>query len=471
MLRVRHSAPRPDCRAAAPAGRATGPFCVSRPAAAILVALAAGCGGGAAGASADDAPVVESAGRTAVASEAGVMQIAQFAQLAAPAPAPTAGVAGAGDGAVLRALPAARIDVASEAELRQALARANATGGNVTLVLADGVYPLTGTLQVTAPNVALVSASNDRTRVTLRGDTMGPNATVKNLIRVTGRSFQLRGISLERAGWHLIQIVGEADADDPIIADCAMRDAWEQMLKVSYDPARPTVGSDRGLVQNCVFEYTAGIGPQYYIGGVDAHAAADWVIRGNVFRYIASPSRAVAEHAVHFWSGSRNTLVERNVIVDCDRGIGFGLGERGHVGGIIRNNFIHHTANGHPFADAGIILENSAGTAVYNNTVLQEHAYPRAIEYRFAGTAGGVIANNLTNRPIASRDGGTATLRANVVNATRATFRLGATGDLRLAGPVPGVVDAGVAIDGLAEDIDGRARPKGAGIDVGAYEH
>jgi hypothetical protein len=463
-------------------------------AAAVFVALTAGCGGGASSdVDAQAAAAASDPSNPALVAEAGARS---RTSTTVPKPGNGSGSTTGGSGTTdsggggtttttttnpgggtvsgmdsLRPLPATRVAVASETELRSAVARANSTGGNVTIVLADGVYALADTLYVNAPNVALVSASNDRSKVTLHGDAMSANSAVKNLIRVTGKAFQLRALSLERAGWHLIQIVGEADADDPIIADCAMRDSWEQMLKVTYDSTNPALGSDRGIVQNCVFEYSAGIGPQYYIGGIDAHAATDWVVRGNTFRYIASPSRTLAEPAVHFWSNSRNTLVERNVIVDSDRGIGFGLGDRGHVGGVIRNNFIHHTANAHPFADAGIVLENSSGTGVYNNTLLLEHSYPRAIEYRFAGTSGGTIANNLSNRAIASRDGGTATLRTNIDSATRATFRLTSVGDLRLAAPTAGIVDAATAISGLVNDLDGEARPKGAGIDIGADEY
>ena len=370
------------------------------------------------------------------------------------------------------AAPAFEIRVATAAQLQQAVAAANARGGNAQIVLADGVYTLTQTLQINAPNVWLVGGSGRREAVIVEGDAMGPNAAVKNLVRVTGSGFRLQGMTLRKAGWHLVQIVGEADADRAVLRECVMQDAWEQLVKVSFDAARPTITADDGLVERCLFEYTAGIGPQYYIGGIDAHGSKRWIVRDNVFRDIASPGQAIAEHAIHFWSNAEGTLVERNLIIDCDRGIGFGLGERGHRGGIIRNNMIWHSANADPFADAGIILENSPDTVVVHNTVFQEHAYSNAIEYRFPGTTNVRIANNLVNRLVRSRDGGSGQVTGNVTNATRAMFRSQQPWDLRLAAAVPGVVDAAVAVPGVtvADDFDREARPKGAAADVGADE-
>jgi Right handed beta helix region len=239
---------------------------------------------------------------------------------------------------------------------------------------------------------------------------------------------------------------------------------------VSYSSSTPANTGDNGRVENCIFEYTAGIGPQYYIGGIDAHAAKNWVVRGNVFRNIASPSASVSEFAVHFWNTSGSNVVERNTIVNCDRGIGFGLQGQGNTGGIIRNNMIFHASNGHPFADVGIALADSPGTSVYNNTVYFENDYPSAIEYRFTSTSGVLIANNLANRAIQARDGASANVSGNVLTATANRFRNPASGDLHLVGSWSGVTDAGVSVSGLLDDFDGQTRPQGTGIDVGADE-
>lgn len=89
----------------------------------------------------------------------------------------------------------------------------------------------------------------------------------------------------------------------------------------------------------------------------------------------------------------------------------------------------------------------------------------------FSGTSGGIIKNNLCNKSIVSRDGGTASLGSNITNALAAWFKNAATGDLHLVSAISQVVDKGVVIAGLNVDYDGDLRPQGAGIDIGADEY
>ncbi|MCD6400417.1 MAG: hypothetical protein J7L73_00680, partial [Anaerolineales bacterium] len=65
-----------------------------------------------------------------------------------------------------------------------------------------------------------------------------------------------------------------------------------------------------------------------YTGGIDAHRARGWVVRDNLIEGFWCAS-GLSEHAVHFWKGSRGTLVERNDLDNNARGIGFGLIESG----------------------------------------------------------------------------------------------------------------------------------------------
>jgi Right handed beta helix region len=331
--------------------------------------------------------------------------------------------------------PRPEIRVSSVGALHSAIDRANRTGGFARILIEPGRYAIEKTLVINAPNIALGSTADDSGTVVIEGDAMRSDSRIGNLIRVSGTDFQVAGLTLQRCGNHLLQIAGESGAHRPRITRCVFRDSFEQMLKVSYDASQPETGSEGGIVEDCLFEYTAGIGPQWYVGGVDAHRAKQWAVRRNRFRHIASPSKHVAEHAIHFWSGSQDILVEGNVIIDCDRGVGFGMPGRPVRGGAIRNNMIHHRRNGDPYADVGIILEDTSGVVVSNNTIFLEHDYPSSIEYRFEATLNILITNNLCNRAIRSRDGGSALVRDNFTNAKRDQFVLSEAGNLRLVRP------------------------------------
>ena len=355
--------------------------------------------------------------------------------------------------------------VRNASELAEAIRQANA-GGDKEIVLADGVYRLGNMLWVEAEGVEVRSASGRREAVILEGQGMKGGLT--HIFNLAGSHFSVRDITLRRVSQHAVQL--QPDVDFVMIKNVHILDTGEQMIKVAYDPHDLSKSSDNGVLENCLLEYSAGVGPQSYIGGIDAHNARNWIVRNNIMKNVRSPSGEVAEHAIHFWSNSQHTLVENNIIVNCDRGIGFGLGQRGHGKGIIRNNMVYHDGRG-KFADVGISLESSPGTQVYNNTIYLQSAYPHAIEFRFAATRTVLIANNLTNKAIAARDGAVAHVTHNFTRAQKHWFVQPSSGDLHLRSAFAEVVDRGKMIPGLSVDIDGDFRPQGKGVDLGADEY
>jgi hypothetical protein len=348
--------------------------------------------------------------------------------------------------------------VSNVTELLDAVEYANANG-NVEILLEDGTYQLDGMLWIDGYNVGFRGYSGDYDAVIIRGE--GMTGGVSHVFNVPGDYFAVQDMTIGWISNHAVQIHGNSDADYPYFNNVSFVDTGEQMLKISTDFSSSY--SDNGIVENCRFEYSAGIGPQYYIGGVDGHQCRNWTVRDCYFYGIRSPGSDLAEHAIHFWSESEGTVVERNRITDCDRGIGFGLGSSGHGDGIIRNNFVHTTR------DVGIGLENASGVDVYNNSLYTEN-YANSIEYRFAGTSGGEIINNLTNGALASRDGGSSTLASNMTSAESSWFEDADSGDLHLTASASGVVDAGQTVSDVKLDYDSEERPLGTAYDIGGDE-
>lgn len=360
---------------------------------------------------------------------------------------------------------AAEIVVSNASGLANAIVQTG-NGGAKTILLEDGVYTLDDMLWVAASGVTVRSISGNREAVIIEG--RGMWGSVSHIFNVAGSNFTVRDVTLRRVSAHAVQL--QLDIDSVLIRNVHILDTCEQMVKVAYDPGNPSLSSDNGIMEHCLLEYTAGIGPQYYIGGIDAHNAKNWIVRDNIFIGIRSPGDEIAEHAIHFWSGSENTLVERNLIINCDRGIGFGLGYRGHTGGIIRNNMIYHDSS-EGFADVGIGLESAVNAQVYNNTIFMEQSYLNAIEYRFTTTTGTFIANNITNKAITRREGAYAEVTNNVTHAEASWFVNPAEGDLHLSTAISDVVDQGQSISGLTDDFDGSSRPEGNSYDIGADEY
>jgi hypothetical protein len=157
------------------------------------------------------------------------------------------------------------------------------------------------------------------------------------------------------------------------------------------------------------------------------------------------------------------------LFLNVQRGIHYGLlGDRpgDHVGGMIRNNIFHRSASQE--GDVAIGVFNSANTHVFHNTVLLNGTYSNAIEYRFAGSTGLRIENNLTDAAIRQRDGATATLLGNMTSPRPEWFVNAAQGDLHLVAGSPPIDAAKSNV--VSDDFDRQSRPSGAAADVGADE-
>lgn len=347
-------------------------------------------------------------------------------------------------------------------------------GGDRTILIADGNYLLNGSyLRVAVDNVTVRSQSGVRESVILDG-----NYQTTEIFQVVSSNTTISDITIKRAYDHPIHVMATAsnDVENTLISNVHIIDPGQQAIKINPDAGR-THFVNNGRITGSFIELTAAgrtnvwdRNGSCYTGGVDGHQAEGWVVEDNEIRGFWC-SGGLAEHGVHFWSNSSNTLVQRNRIIDCDRGIGFGLGSSGHSGGIIRNNMIYHGED-HGVSDVGIGLESATGTQVYNNTIFQEHSYPNSIEYRFEDSSNLTIVNNLTNRVIASRQGGsTALLAHNVTSAVEDWFVDTENGNLHLNSEREGVTGAAITIPGLIDDCDKENRPQGTGLDIGADEY
>ena len=226
---------------------------------------------------------------------------------------------------------AAAVYVATVTELANAVAAAN-SGGDNTILVHDGTYNLNGSyLRITADEVTVRSVSGNRSAVVLDG-----NYVTTEIFQVVASDVTLADMTLQKAQDHPIHVIGADDHNisGTLIDNVHIIDPGQQAVKIN--PGYSGYSADQGTIRNSLIELTSS-GRIYvwnhngscYTGGIDGHTATDWRIQDNEIRGFWC-STGLSEHGVHFWSGSVGTVVERNLIVDCDRGVGFGLGGSGH---------------------------------------------------------------------------------------------------------------------------------------------
>ncbi len=373
-----------------------------------------------------------------------------------------------------------------------ASAVSNATSGD-TVMFGAGSYDLSGqALWVAADGVTLRGATGNPEDVVLDGayDTAGGGLiSVPSFSNVT-----IADVTIRRPRYHAIHVTaGEQPATGTLIYNVRVVDPGEQAIKINHTSSGNY--ADDGeiacshlelteLGRQQVMSYNSS-GSNCYTGGVDAHGARGWTVRDNTIVGFWCDNADLSEHGIHFWTGSRDTVVVRNHLINNARGIGFGLvgGGRtyddnpcggasgaGHYGGVVANNFIVATDTG-LFAspngvDTGIALWYACDATVAHNSVVFTSAPFTAIEWRFEPTTV-TLVNNLTTHVQLERPGATAISEGNIADAPLSSFVNVNAFDLHLADGAS-AIGAGVAAGAThaPEDIDGDVRP--ATPDVGA---
>ena len=356
-----------------------------------------------------------------------------------------------------------------------------------TIQLSDGLYSLPQTLVFRIPRLTLRSQSGNRLAVVLDG-----RYAVGSVLHLQQSDITIADLTLTRSNAHLVHVVPEGGSSSgTVLHNLRGVDGGEQFVKVN--PLGPLY-ADNGVIRCSSFEMTdegrSYVRNNCYTGGLDLHQARGWQIYANLFSGFWCAT-GLSEHAIHAWTGSRDTLVDRNVIVNSARGIGFGLGSSGsgrsygdspcgevtnigHFGGAITNNFVVANdarlfASGDGF-DTGIGLEQSCDTDIVHNTVVST-VPPRSssIEWRFANTVARV-ANNLVTHSLLARDDARATLTGNVSTAPLALFVDVSGGNLHLLPNATAAIDKAAPLaTPLSFDIDAERREVAA--DVGADEY
>jgi len=357
-------------------------------------------------------------------------------------------------------------------------AAGNARDGD-TIVLADGVYEGVDELLIERDGVTFRGASGDRERVILDA-----GCRFTKMLRVRGaRDLTVADVTFRNCKQYGIFMLGDSDVQRPRIHNVKFHNIWVRGVKGTKpnrieDSGRNLLPPEQvarirpagGSIRHCLFVNDT-IKPfdddgfnGDYVSGIDMMGLKDWVVADNVFVGIRGRN-GYGRGAVFIWVDSEDVVAERNVIVNCDRGICFGnpSGDRLHMtGGIVRNNFIA----------AGVNIALEAGrtrrTKVLHNTVWSHPVMRHATIDFYQGSAGGECFNNLLhngriNCPKNLRRGN------NLIGDLTGWFADPSIGDLHLTSAAAGAVAAGTPHLDAPEDFDRRPRndPPNVGADDG----
>jgi hypothetical protein len=412
-------------------------------------------------------------GTRLVAWVAGVLWLTSEAAAASASPTALAGLPKAPP------LPQPAGQVIRVGTVDELFAAADKVQPGATILVADGHYFLPRYFEIHTDRVTLRSASGVRERVVLDGAT-SRHIELVGISRASGVT--IADLTIQNIRANGFKINSDRGANRVTIHNCVIHNIWQRGIK---GPAVPKQRREELRPVDCRIEFclfyndrpkqfaddpsdTPKTFDGNYVGGIDVMYPKGWIIRDNVFVGIQGRTRQ-ARGAVFLWHDARDCVVERNVIVDCDSGICLGNSYRGPetrihcTGCVVRNNFVVRCP------ENGILADYTQDCRILHNTIHDPASRLRRLVRLVHDNDGLVVANNLLSGPeMRVETDAKIEWRANVTRVLSDRFVDPAAGDVHLKARVEGVVDAGVPLNSVPEDIDRQRRD--APPDVGADE-
>lgn len=363
---------------------------------------------------------------------------------------------------------------ASVSELFEAVEKAEP---NTTILLAEGHYHLPRRLEIRKDGITLRSENGNREKVILDGG----KHQLGELLAITGCSnVTIADLTIQNVRWNAIKLDTNTGVHRVTIYNCIVRNFWQRGVKGVKVPAN--VPKPNGCsIQYCffvnnrpkTFEDDPTDSPQTfngnYIGGIDVMFAQGWVISKNVFVGIQGRTRE-GRGAIFLWHDSRDCIVERNIIIDCDVGIALGNSwkppkiEVHCTRIIVRKNFVVRCP------ESGIVADYTKDCLIANNTIHDpQNRLGRLIRLVHDNEGLRVINNLLSGPPIKNESRSKVVLLNNMfVPDYSHAFVDALRGNLRLTANAFDAIDKAMPLLEVKEDIDGK--PRGSKPDIGAHE-
>lgn len=346
-----------------------------------------------------------------------------------------------------------------------------------TILLADGLYELPRRLEIHTEGLTLCSESGRRERVILDGR----RHQLGELLAITACSdVTIADLSIQNVRWNGIKLDTDTGVHRVTIYNCIFRNIWQRAIKgVKVPPNIPRPTGCR--IQFCLFvndrpktfmdDFTDNLQTfnGNYIGGIDVMFAQGWTISDNVFIGIQGRTRE-GRGAVFLWHDSRDCIIERNIIINCDIGIALGNSWKPpeiqiHCSNVIaRNNFITRCP------ESGIVVDYTKNCLIAHNTIHDPKNKLGRLIRIVHDNDGLVVVNNLISGPpvIVESDSRIKMLNNLTVSSYEDRFVDAAKGNLRLRPMAIEAIDKALPIPEVQDDID--RNPRGLAPDIGAHE-